>query len=89
MAPWRVFILFSEIVCLHWFRGVDQLAESEGKVSVQTREASKTLEATLRVLEKLALMPRVSKKLALTPRASEKLALIPRVSKKLAPIPRV
>ena len=39
---------YSKGVCLHGVRRVTPLAKSERKVSVQTREASKTLAATLR-----------------------------------------
>jgi hypothetical protein len=59
-------------VCLHGVQGVTQLTKRKGKVSVQTREDPKTLEATWRVLEVLRQTLMALKKLSLIQKDSKK-----------------
>ena len=59
-------------VCLHGVKGVTQLAKRKGKVSVQTREDPKTLEATWTVLEVLRQTLMALKKLSLIQKDSKK-----------------
>ena len=59
-------------VCLHGVQGVTQLAKRKGKVSVQTREDPKMLEATCWVLEVLRQTLMALKKLSLIQKDSKK-----------------